>query len=124
MTWPTPWVPRDPDDVIEARRQALIDENTERLRAAAEHRARLAEDRRRRGELTAARHAAARAALIEDVEWLWPSETPREIVMHLGYSAAALARRLRRAGRADLALPFERIEAEYKRDRARQRVAA
>lgn len=124
MTWPTPYIPRDPDHIIAERIAALEAERLADIRAAAERRAARQALYARLAEQARTRHAAARAALIEDVDWLWPVETPRQIALHLGYSPAALARRLRRAGRTDLALPFERIEAEQKRARARERRVA
>lgn len=65
---------------------------------------------------TAARERLA--ALIEDLEWLLEQgESHANIAERLGSSPTALARRLHRAGRHDLARPFGRLaNAERRRE--------
>lgn len=63
-------------------------------------------------------HAAARAAFVEDVEWLLDAgEAPSAIAERLGRSLEAIQRRLYRAGRRDLArrLGETRDRRDYKR---------
>ena len=51
------------------------------------------------------------AALIEDLEWLLEEgSSHEEIANRLGFKPGTLARRLHRAGRHDLARPFDRID--------------
>jgi hypothetical protein len=60
--------------------------------------------------------AERRAQLIEDVEWLLKSgEYPPRVAQRVGRTPGGLCKLLRRAGRPDLANPFE----PYRPDRRR-----
>ena len=64
---------------------------------------------------TAAAHARL-AAMIEDVEWLLSDGVdPEQVAARVGSNVQAIARRLYRAGRHDLARPFERLAQQRRR---------
>jgi hypothetical protein len=48
--------------------------------------------------------------LIAEVEFIIGTDHPENIAQRLGYKPASLSRRLSRAGRADLAAPFTRVD--------------
>lgn len=60
-----------------------------------------------------------RDALLEDIEWLLSWRTSPELIMsRLGKSAAAIARAMLEAGRADLAQPFYALEKRARKTEA------
>lgn len=58
----------------------------------------------------AATRRTMRAEFCEDVAFLLATESPAHVLTRLGGTAHAVAMRLRRGGRADLAVVFERLD--------------
>ena len=55
--------------------------------------------------------------IIEDVEWMLDTgEAPERIPQRLGTTPAALTKRMRRAGRPDLAAPFQTVRHTHRQE--------